>query len=142
MIDIVFDTNVLVGALLKADGPNRRAMRSVLASPGSFRICYSSQIMAEYEDVLARPVITARGLQDEAAALLGLIKRVGTEVIPKPVYAVVYPDRDDRPFLEAAVCVGGALVTNNLEDYPFLGVTVLGPEEFLGWLETRSQDPR
>ena len=138
MIDVVFDTNVLVGALLKADGPNRRAMRAVLASPDSFRICYSSQIMAEYDDVLGRPVITARGLQDEAAALLGLVKRVGAEVVPKPVYAVVYPDRDDRPFLEAAVYVGGALVTNNLKDYPFLGVTVLGPEEFLDWLETRS----
>ena len=137
MIDIVFDTNVLVGALLKGDGPNRSAMRAVLADPSSFRICYSSQIMAEYEDVLGRPVITMRGLQDEARALLGLVKRVGCEIVPKPVYALVYPDADDRPFLEAAVYVGGALITNNLKDFPFLGVTILGPDEFLGWLEQR-----
>lgn len=137
MVDVVFDTNVLVGALLKGDGPNRMVMRAVFAEPSSFRVCYSSQIMAEYEDVLSRPVITARGLQEEAQALLSLIKRVGSEVVPKPVYALVYPDIDDRPFLEAAVYVDGALVTNNPKDFPFLGVTVLGPEEFLGWLDSR-----
>ena len=140
MIDVVFDTNVLVGALIKGDGPNRHAMREVLATPESFRICYSSQIMAEYEDVLSRPMITARGLQDEARALLALIRRVGNEVVPKPVYALVYPDLDDRPFLECAVYVEGALVTNNLKDFPFLGVTILGPEEFLNWLEERSHN--
>ena len=138
MINVVLDTNVLVGALIKGDGPNRRVMRAVLADPASFRICYSSQIMAEYEDVLSRPVITARGLQDEARALLELMRRVGLEVVPKPVYAVVYPDLDDRPFLEAAVYVEGALVTNNLKDFPFLGVTILGPEDFLDWLSQRS----
>lgn len=137
MIDVVFDTNVLVGALLKGDGPNRRVMRAAIADPSSFRICFSSQIMAEYEDVLSRPIITARGLQDEARALIQLVKRVGYEVVPKPVYAVVYPDLDDRPFLEAAVYVDGVLVTNNLKDFPFLGVTILGPEEFLDWLDQR-----
>ena len=138
MIGIVFDTNVLVGALLKGDGPNRRAMRATLSDPSSFQIAYSSQIMAEYEDVLLRPIITARGLQDEARALLELIRRVGCEVVPKPVYALVYPDLDDRPFLETAVYVEGALVTNNLKDYAFLGVTILGPDEFLEWLDSRS----
>ena len=135
MIDIVLDTNVLMAALLKRGGPNRRVLRITIANPDIFRICYSSQMVAEYEDVLARPAITARGLQDEAAALLGLVKRIGCEVVPKPVYALIYPDLDDRPFLEAAVYVDGALITNNLRDFPFLGVTVLGPEEFLGWVE-------
>lgn len=137
MIDVVFDTNVLVGALLKGDGSCRRAMRAVLAEPQTFSVCYSSQIMAEYEDVMSRPVITARGLQDEARALLALIRRVGHEVVPTPVRGVVYPDVDDRPFLELAVYVRGALVTCNLRDFPFLGVVILGPDEFLGWLDER-----
>ena len=137
MIDVVLDTNVLMGALLKRSGPNRRVLREVVGNPGMFRICYSSQMMAEYEDVLSRPAITARGLQDEAAALLALVKRIGCEVVPKPVYALVYPDADDRPFLETAVYVDGALITNNLRDFPFLGVTILGPEEFLSWLDTK-----
>ena len=95
MIDIVLDTNVLMAALLKRGGPNRRVLRIIIANPDIFRICYSSQIVAEYEDVLARPAITARGLQDEAAALLGLVKRIGCEVVPKPVYALVYPDLEN-----------------------------------------------
>lgn len=94
--------------------------------------------MAEYEDALSRPVITARGLRDEARALLELMRRVGLEMVQKPDYTVVYPDLDDRPFLEAAIYVEGALVTNNLKDFPFLGVTILGPEEFLDWLAQRS----
>ena len=137
MIDVVLDTSVLVAALL-GDGPNRRTAREVLTRPDVFRLCYSSQIMAEYEDVLSRPLVTSRGLQNEARSLLALVGRVGEEVVPKPVYAIVYPDLDDRPFLEAAVYVEGALVTNNLKDYPFLGVTMLSPEEFLGWIDARA----
>lgn len=137
MIDVVFDTNVLVAALLKPSGSNRQAMRTVFANPQAFRICYSSQIMAEYEDVLSRPAITMRGIHEEAQALLGLIRQVGTEVVPKRVPAVVYPDEDDRPFLEAVVYVGGILLTNNLSDFPFAGVSILAPEEFLSWWESR-----
>ena len=137
MIHVVFDTNVLVASLLKGDGPNREVMRRVLSEPDAFGICYSSQMMAEYEDVLSRPIVTTRGLQDEARALIALLQRIGAEVVPKPVYALVYPELDDRPFLETAVYVNGAQVTNNLRDYPFAGVTVLAPEEFLGWLDTR-----
>lgn len=44
MIDIVLDTNVLVAALLKGDGANRRTLRAIIAAPERFRICYSSQI--------------------------------------------------------------------------------------------------
>ena len=138
MINVVLDTNVLVSALLKKEGPNRRVLREVVGNPDIFKVCYSSQMMAEYEDVLARPAVTSRGLQGEAADLLALMKRVGEEIIPKPVYALVYPDADNRPFLEAAVYVSGALVTNNLRDFPFLGVTILGPEEFLVRLDSRA----
>ena len=60
--------------------------------------------------MLSRPFITARGLADEAEALLNLIREVGEEIVPKPVYAVVYPDRTDRPFREAAVYVDGCLL--------------------------------
>ena len=133
MIDVVLDTNVLAAALLQPDGSNRRALRTVIARSDAFKICVSSQMFAEYRDVLSRPFITARGLADEAEALLNLIREVGEEIVPKPVYAVVYPDRTDRPFLEAAVYVDGALITNNVKDFPFKGVIVLGPEDFLDW---------
>ncbi len=138
MINVVLDTNVIVASLLRQDGSNRRALRKVIARPDVFRICYSSLMIAEYEDVLTRPIITARGLAEEAGALLSLIRDVGDEIVPKPVYALVYPDRKDRPFLEAAVYVDGVLITNNTRDFPFAGVTVLAPEDFLTWCEEES----
>lgn len=139
MVSVVLDTNVLVASLIKPRGPNRDVLRVLLGNLDAFEICYSPQMMAEYEDVLARPVITGRGLAENANRLLGLIIRVGKEIIPRYVPALVYPDPKDRPFLEAAVYVDGLLVTNNLKDYPFVGVAVLGPEEFLGWWKDRGE---
>ena len=137
MVSVVLDTNVLLAALLQPRGTNRRALRTIIAHPQQFTVCFSSQMWAEYEDVLKRPVVTARGIAREAQALLDLLRDIGEEIVPKPVYAVVYPDRKDRPFLEAAVYVDGLLLTNNLKDFPFLGVTIMGPEDFLGWCESR-----
>jgi putative PIN family toxin of toxin-antitoxin system len=137
VVDIVLDTNVLVATLLQPRGSNSNALRVIIGNPESFNICFSSIMLAEYDDVLSRPIITGRGLQEEAKGLLALLKDVGEEIIPKPVYALVYPDRTDRPFLEAAVYVNGLLLTNNLKDFPFAGVSVMEPEDFLAWLDTR-----
>jgi predicted nucleic acid-binding protein len=134
VLDVVLDTDVLVAALLKPDGVNASALREVISKPESFNICFSSIMSAEYEDVLSRPLITGRGLQREAQQLQALLCDVGEEVVPKPLYALVYPDRSDRPFLEAAVYVDGLLLTNSLSDFPFADVTVMGPEDFLAWL--------
>lgn len=137
MVSVAIDTNVLVASLLKPNGPNRDALRIVVGNLGSFELCYSSQMMAEYEDVLARPAVTGRGLGDEAARLLALLRRIGKEIVAKRVAGLVYPDPDDRPFLEAAAYVDGLLLTNNLKDYPFAGVTILAPGEFVSWWRER-----
>lgn len=137
MVPVVFDTNVLVASLIKRNGPNRDVLRLVVGNSDAFEICYSSQMMAEYEDVLNRPVVTGRGLGPNARRLMYLIKRIGSEVVPKTAPALAYPDPDDRPFLEAAVYVNGVLITNNLKDYPFLGVPIMEPESFLDWWNTR-----
>lgn len=66
-------------------------------------------------------------------ALVRLIVDEGEQIVSKFIPAIVYPDEKDRPFLEAAVYANAVLLTNNLRDFPFLGVTVIAPEEFLGW---------
>jgi len=138
VLDVIIDTNVLAAALLRPEGSNAKALREILADSDRFNPCYSSVIIAEYEDALSRPLFTGRGLGTEALQLLELIKELGEEVIPKPVYAAVYPDRTDRPFLEAAVYVNGLLLTNNLKVFPFADVTVMAPEAFLDWLKTQA----
>lgn len=135
MIDVVIDTNVLMAALIKGTGVNSSVLRKVVDPATPLRPCYSSQMVDEYLDVLHRFPIESRGLTPQADALISLICRVGEEIIPKYLPAIVYPDENDRAFLEAAVYSKGVLLTNNLRDYPFLGVTVIAPEEFLEWCE-------
>ncbi len=135
MIDVIVDTNVLVAALLKKGGSNRAALRKVLDPRTPLQICYSSQMVGEYRDVLERHLIVSRGLSLQAEALLDIVLNAGDEVVPKYLPAIVYPDEKDRPFLEAAVYVGGIILTNNLKDFPYLGVSVVGPEELLAWCE-------
>ncbi len=133
MINIVIDTNILLAALIKPTGSNMAAFRCIVANRETLHICYSSQMMSEYEDVLARPVITGRGLQPEAQGILKLIRLLGEEVVPKYLGGIVYPDRKDRPFLEAAVYVHGIILTNNLRDFPFADINAVAPEEFISW---------
>ena len=133
MINIVFDTNVLVASLLKQNGVNQQCLLSVFSNLDIFNVCFSSQIMDEYEDVLSRPIIRQADLSNEAKRLLDVFRDFGYEIVPKFLPAIVYPDIKDRPFLEACVYVDGVLITNNLKDFPFVGVNILAPEEFLEW---------
>lgn len=137
MIDVIVDTNVLVASLLKGNGPNRAALRKILDPDMPLQLCYSSQIVDEYRDVLSRRLIVSRGLAPQAQALLDIVLEAGDEIVPKYVPAIVYPDEKDRPFLEAAVYVRGIILTNNLRDFPFLGVTTVAPDELLSWCETQ-----
>ena len=41
------------------------------------------------------------------------------------------------PINGPAVHVDGMLLTNNVKDFPFADVVVMGPDEFLDWLEGR-----
>ena len=131
MINVVLDANVLVAALLAPDGEHARVLMTVLGRPEAFNLVISSQIADEYRDVLGRSIISLRGLRPEADALLDLVIEVSDEVVPKAIPALVYPGNKDKPFLEAAVYVGGVLVTNNVRDYPFAGVRILRAGEFL-----------
>lgn len=138
MINVIIDTNVLMAALIKKDGSNRAVLRKILDSRGPFRICYSSQMTDEYANVLHRYPISSRGLASEAEALLKLVLDIGDQLVPKFIPAIVYPDDKDRPFLEAAVYAKAILLTNNLRDFPFIGVNAVAPEEFLSWCESEN----
>lgn len=133
MISVVVDTNVLAASLMKKSGSNRRALRKIIDPRFPFQLVYSSQIADEYVDVLSRPFIASKGLMEEGEGLFRLVLEVGQQIVPKFIPAIVYPDEKDRPFLEAAVYSNAILLTNNLKDFPFIGVTVIAPKEFLAW---------
>lgn len=135
MINVVLDTNVLVAALLAPNGEHAQTFMRILERPDAFSLVVSSQILNEYCDVLGRSIITLRGLQPEADALLALVKEAAEEIVPKAIPQLVYPDVKDKPFLEAAVYASGVLITNNIRDFPFAGVRILRAGEFLRFSE-------
>ncbi|MBS3976642.1 MAG: putative toxin-antitoxin system toxin component, PIN family [Syntrophomonadaceae bacterium] len=135
-MNIVLDTNVLVSGLLKAHSDAGSIIR--LAISGSLAIVYDSRILAEYRDVLYRPKF--RFEQFEIEAILAQFEAEGILVMPKPLQSKL-PDRDDEPFLEAALAVSDAiLVTGNKKDFPLpsgSGLLIFSPGEFIAHWRTK-----
>ena len=127
---IVLDTNVLVSGLLSPFGPPAEIVR--LVTIGAVQVCYDSRILAEYRQVLLRPVFPFSQAQVETLLAQigtdGLL--VGARPLPEPL-----PDPDDEVFL--AVALAGqarCLVTGNLKHYPAKsrqGIRVVSPSHFL-----------
>jgi uncharacterized protein len=127
---IVLDTNVLVSGLLSPFGPPGEIAR--LVSSGSVTLCLDARILAEYDEVLARPCFGFD--QDAVAALLDYLDFAGETVAAEPLHARL-PDADDEPFLEVALACGAdCLVTGNLAHFPAktcARMAVLSPSQFM-----------
>ncbi|MDP2183747.1 MAG: putative toxin-antitoxin system toxin component, PIN family [Actinomycetota bacterium] len=135
---IVLDTNVLVSGLLSPFGPPGEIVRMV--SSGAVVLCLDARILAEYDDVLARPRF---GFDSDAvAALLDYID-FRSEVVASTPLDRRLSDPDDEPFLEVALACGAdCLVTGNLAHFPpdaRSGVAVLSPAQFMEHFRARSQ---
>jgi len=127
---VVLDTNVLVSGLLSPFGPPGEIVRMV--SSGAVVLSLDARILAEYDDVLARP---RYGFDpDSVAALLDYID-FRSEVVASEPLEQRLPDPDDEPFLEvAATCGTDCLVTGDLAHFPAhmrAGETVLSPAQFM-----------
>lgn len=127
---IVLDTNVLVSGLLSPFGPPGEIVRMV--SSGAVVLCIDARILAEYDEVLARPRFDFD--PDSVAALLDYVDFTSEVVAARPL-SVRLPDADDEPFLEVALACGAdCLVTGNLSHFPPEArgdATLLSPAEFV-----------
>jgi uncharacterized protein len=126
---VVVDTNVLVSGLLNPYGPPGRIVQ--MAAAGELTLCFDVRILGEYRDVLLRPVFSFRA--EHVEALLEQIRAGGEPVMPRPLKHHL-PDRDDEPFMEAAIAAAECLITGNLRHYPAKSrgtVQVVLPAEFL-----------
>jgi putative PIN family toxin of toxin-antitoxin system len=135
-VKLVVDTNVLVSALLKPESIPSEIIQRVLFRQAS--LAYDRRIIAEYEEVLARPKFQ---LESEViATILEGLREAGIEVSP-PRLEISIPDPDDLPFLEVARAAGAVLVTGNRAHFPvgadgtLEGVKVLSPRELLSLLD-------
>jgi predicted nucleic acid-binding protein len=92
--------------------------------------------MAEYAEVLARPVL--RLPVAEVELVLASIRTRAFSVEAAAIHlAHELPDPDDAPFLECAQTAGVPLVTGNIRHFPksaIKGVSVFTPAQFVASL--------
>ena len=129
MIKAVIDTNVLVSAFWT---PNRLSptVRIVDAiTKDLFTPLYSSQIIAEYCEVLSRSKF--KFSKDEVHNLIDHIVAHG-ELLKPSESAAYFPDPDDKVFFCTALSAAAydpLLVTGNQKHYPPVDF-VVSPSEF------------
>jgi uncharacterized protein len=126
---LVLDTNIVVSAALKPEGLQRTVLLLAITKPASLYI--SDAILAEYQEVLARPELQIRkGLRQQ---LLQLIRSHAHRVIPLQSLEVT-GDPEDNKFLECADAArADYLVTGNQRHFPrfWKKTTVITSREFL-----------
>jgi putative PIN family toxin of toxin-antitoxin system len=128
---IALDANVLVSGLHNPNGVPGRIVDLILGA--RIQVLYDDRILAEYLDVLARPMLAIE--PSLAQAVVGYIRLSGEPVLARPLLKDALSDPDNLPFAEVAL-TGKAdmLVTGNLKHFSRLkdwGVTVLSPAQCL-----------
>jgi uncharacterized protein len=126
---LVIDTNILVSAALNPDGLQRTAFLLAITKPA--RLYVTDSILAEYQEVLARPELKIRkGLRQQ---LLQLIKNHAQLVRVVRTLAAA-KDHDDDKFLECAdTARADYLITGNQRHFPkfWKQTTVISSREFI-----------
>ena len=115
---LVVDTNIIVNALL-SNNENAKSLRLMDdIFNGVHRICVSSQIMAEYRDVLSRPVFHIP--EDTFNELMAWFDKNALHIEPSPTTQdqAFMKDEDDRAFFDLAKCLNAKLITRNYKHYP------------------------
>lgn len=121
----VFDTNVLVSALMSkhADSPTVLLLDYVL--DGRIVLLYNEDIINEYKDVLHRDKFHFN--DEQIDALLDLI-RTGLRLDPTASQET-FADEDDRVFYEVALSKEeGYVVTGNTKHFPKSPIVVTPAE--------------
>ena len=136
MIRVVFDTNVLVSAAFKRSGIPAQVLD--LITSGIVTPCVSEAVMAEYVDVLARPVLRQHAVR--ARELLAIMATFAEHVAPTETLTLC-PDPDDNRFRECAAESGAQyLVTGNLRHFPKehpFAVSIVTPRDLLTRLKSK-----
>ena len=114
MMRIVFDTNIVVSAMLSPSGTAADVLR--LALHRHVQLCASEVILQEYEEVLRRPKF-----RRQPQVVSGLLKaiRVVAELVEPTATLAVASDAADNRFLEcAAAAKADYVVTGNTRHFP------------------------
>lgn len=129
----VFDTNVLVSALMskRDDSPTVLLLNHVL--DGRIVLVYNEEIVSEYQEVLHRDKF---GFSDERIKTVLEVVRTGLCLGRTPSNEI-FPNQDDAVFYEVALSKEGTfLITGNLRHFPKSPIVVT-PAEMISILEAK-----
>ena len=127
---IVLDTNCLLPAVFP------RSIYSWVWSSfrrGDYTLCYSNEIIAEYEELLLR--LYPYDMVENVMFMLLNANNV-EKVIPYFKWNFIYADPDDNKFVDCALNVNADYIVTNdkhfnvLKSIPFPPIKVIGIEKF------------
>jgi putative PIN family toxin of toxin-antitoxin system len=111
---IILDTNCLLVAL-----PQRSPYRCLWDAfqQGKYRLCYSTDILQEYEEVLLR----YHSPETVLLIMEMLLKFPNTiQVVPYYKWNLITADPDDNKFVDCALNVGANFIVSNDKDFNVL----------------------
>ncbi|MDR2591372.1 MAG: putative toxin-antitoxin system toxin component, PIN family [Chitinispirillales bacterium] len=125
-MNVVVDTNVIVSALINANGVPARVLSLVLG--GSIRILYDNRIIFEYVEVLS---MNKFGFSKNAInSVIVYIKHSGEFINSEPIKRP-FSDESDKKFYEVYKSAPAQyLITGNLKHYPQEDA-IVSPRDFL-----------
>ena len=127
----VFDTNVLVSALLLSNSIPRWALDLALQKG---KVLLSLAVLAELNDVLTRKRFR-RYVEEEDIRLFLAALTHKAELVDVDVLITACPDPKDNKFLEVGVSGRAAYIVTGDSDLlglnPFRGIQILSPHSFL-----------
>ena len=134
----VFDSNVIVSAVLFHQGKPARAVDAALDEG---QILVSEDIVRELSDVLSRKRFQRYASEEDRARFLQSLLQEARLIEVAETIRECRDPKDDK-YLEAAVSGGAACIVSGDEDllvlHPFRGIPILKPGEFLDWLGGRA----
>jgi putative PIN family toxin of toxin-antitoxin system len=124
------DTNVIVSAVLSPSGNSAKILNMIFDR--EIQLCCSTEILAEYVEVLSRPRLNIaiqiqRDIVNAITEAAVFIKATAGEIS--------MPDEDDRIFYNAARESAAILITGNIKHYP-TEAFVMAPVEFVTMIES------
>lgn len=130
---VVVDTNVLISALLKADGSPAKIVS--LWRSGELELVVSEEVVSEVSRVLGYQRIRTRVSAEEAERFLDLLRTAALAVTAYENVTVVKDDPDDDKFLAVAIVSGAEYIisgdTHLLSIGNYQGIEILTPAGFL-----------
>lgn len=128
MKQAVIDTNVLVSALIKPEGPPGQIIAAMRR--GELQPIISRAVLTEYVQVLTRPHFGFR--HQAVSAILDTIEAIAPLLEPPPISLAGLPDPKDAPFIALARYADCPVITGNARHFPVeAGVVVVTPAQWV-----------